>query len=609
MKKYLIALAFLCSTAVLMAQPELKFKSNGELKILQLTDMHLRPDMPMEMAKTLSRVDYLVALEKPDYIVVTGDMLWGTPALPVLKKTLEQFDSYGIPYSIVYGNHDREQDIPVDVMSRLISDARNSVNPLDASGSLADFKLKVLASDGSGREMADLFLMDSNDYTLIKGAGYYGYFRPEQVKWLRDECESVTAQNGGKNVPSLAFFHIPLPEYKTAWNLKGYGTIGIKGEESGCPELNTGMFEAMRSSGNVFGVFCGHDHNNNFIANYCKIALAYGQYCGDNVVYNDLHHGARIIVLYEGQRRFRTWIREEEEKVSFDTVYDGVHLTQMKDHVLARAVPEFKDDFVWENSLICCRAYGKAMESETLSPGIDIWSKIPGRLVSDEWYSHMTAEGGDKIYYHHAPDGKDCYKVGHSLGAGTSMPMIDGKLQYPATNWREAKIIEKRSRKIVFELVYPQWEGDKGVKFTLTRRISLYANSYFFKVKDTYTVEGDVPVKLAVGIRNADTIEGAPKKGWPRLMTSDKMAFWTAATDQSVHKEDAMLGTALILRDVQGKPKLTSDKKNWVIEIPFESGKPVVYWTGNCWSKAGPFKTEKDWFDYVSSFPVNDLSF
>lgn len=597
----------LCPALALASEPSLQFKSNGELKILQLTDMHLRPDMPQEVVKTMDRMDYMVRMESPDYIVLTGDFIWGTPARPVLKSLLDRLDSYGIPYSLVYGNHDREQDIPVGEMSSMISEAKGSINPLAGNGTLADFRLPVLASDGSGKEMADLYLMDSNDYTLIKAAGRYGYFRPEQVSWLRSECEAATARNAGKNVPSLAFFHIPLPEYKNAWDLKRYGTIGIKGEETASPELNTGMFEAMRSSGNVFGVFCGHDHNNNFIANFCKIALAYGQYCGDNVVYNDLHHGARVIVLYEGQRRFRTWIREDEARISFDTVYDGEHLELMKDQVIARAVPEFKDDFVWENSLVCCRAYGAAMESETLSPGFDVWSKIPGRLVTNDWYSHMTASEGDKIYYHHAPDGKDCYKVGKSLGAGTSLPVIDGKLQFPATNWRECRIVEKKTRKIVFELIYPEWEGDKGVRFSLVRRVSLYANSYFFKVKDTYMVSGDAPVKLAIGIRSADTISGAPKKGWPKYVTGDRMAFWTAATDQSVEKEEAMLGTAVIIKDADAKVRLTSDKKNWIMEVPLENGKPVTYWTGNCWSKGEVFTSSEEWFDFVASFPVNDF--
>ena len=57
------------------------------------------------------------------------------------------------------------------------------------------------------------------------------------------------------------------------------------------------------------GTFVGHDHNNDYVAYWFDILLAYGRYSGGNTVYNDLPNGARIIELKEGQRSFSTWIR------------------------------------------------------------------------------------------------------------------------------------------------------------------------------------------------------------------------------------------------------------------------------------------------------------
>ena len=45
--------------------------------------------------------------------------------------------------------------------------------------------------------------------------------------------------------------------------------------------------------------------------------------------------------------------------------------------VMARYVPERADDFVFENNLIAGRIYGKALEGNPTSPGIDIWVKKP----------------------------------------------------------------------------------------------------------------------------------------------------------------------------------------------------------------------------------------
>ena len=63
--------------------------------------------------------------------------------------------------------------------------------------------------------------------------------------------------------------------------------------------------------------------------------------------------------------------------------------------VMARAVPERADDFVFENNLIAGRFYGKALEGNPTSPGIDIWVKLPGALVANDWYAEATKPGGD----------------------------------------------------------------------------------------------------------------------------------------------------------------------------------------------------------------------
>ena len=76
--------------------------------------------------------------------------------------------------------------------------------------------------------------------------------------------------------------------------------------------------------------------------------------------------------------------------------------------VMARFVPERSDDFVFENNFIAGRLYGQALEGNPTSPGIDIWVKMPGKLVADEWYAAAQQE---PEYYHHNHGGKDCYKV------------------------------------------------------------------------------------------------------------------------------------------------------------------------------------------------------
>ena len=88
--------------------------------------------------------------------------------------------------------------------------------------------------------------------------------------------------------------------------------------------------------------------------------------------------------------------------------------------VMAREVPERADDFVFENNLIAGRFYGKALEGNPTSPGIDIWVKLPGALVANDWYAEAVKPGNGN-YYHKDHGGKDCYKVAVSLLSSTAL--------------------------------------------------------------------------------------------------------------------------------------------------------------------------------------------
>ena len=210
----LIALFLPCS-GLLNAQG-LKFNSDGQFKVLQFTDLHFVSDKPQEAAKTFSRMDYIVGAESPDYIAVTGDVIYGMqPSADMLKAVLDKLDSYGIPFCIVFGNHDAEQDLSRPEMSAMIASSKYSLNKLNDDGELADIKLGVASSDGTSARVLDIFMLDSHDYSKYKEVGGYAWFTSDQIQWLRSECEA-SAGLCGREVPSVSFFHIPLPEFYNA---------------------------------------------------------------------------------------------------------------------------------------------------------------------------------------------------------------------------------------------------------------------------------------------------------------------------------------------------------------------------------------------------------
>lgn len=309
-------------SAVVGAQPgPLRFSDDGKFKIVQFTDAHVRSDKPDEMSKTVDRLKWIIAEESPDMVIFTGDVVSGRPAVKAWRAILAPVAERNIPFVVVYGNHDKEQDLKESQMAQLITGYPNSLNTM-SEGRLDDLAVEVASHDGDATA-AVLYCLDSNDYSTVKGVKGYGWITFDQIGWYRDSSRAFTESNGGEPLPSYAFFHIALPEYAEAYAADPKSARGIRREEECGPKINTGMFAAMKECGDVAAVFVGHDHDNDYIVPHYGIALVYGHYSGDNTVYNHLWHGVRVIELSEGRRDFRTWIRrcgsgERVDDVLFD---------------------------------------------------------------------------------------------------------------------------------------------------------------------------------------------------------------------------------------------------------------------------------------------------
>jgi len=259
--------------------------------------------------------------------------------------------------------------------------------------------------------------------------------------------------------------------------------------------------------------------------------------------------------------------------------------------VMARFVPERADDFVFENNLIAGRFYGQALEGNPTSPGLDIWVKLPGKLVSDEWYKGYETQSDE--YYHHDHGGKDCYKVSVSLGGGASTPLIDGQLRFPATNYRSYDIVEETPEKVVFTLHYPEWEAVDGVKVSLDKTVTVTPDTYFCDVEDIYTFTGRDTLAIAAGI-NVHAAQNTVEK---QSVLPTAVAIWEHASDQTFEPEDGMLGVAVVMPEADAT-FLTEDGTHLVACKRIVSGEPLRYRFGSCWSK-GDVKTAEEWFALV----------
>ncbi|GHT11121.1 phosphohydrolase [Planctomycetales bacterium] len=322
------------------AAPKLQFGADGKFKIAQFTDTHYDTTRRDIANGSVELIGETLDAEKPQLAVFTGDIVvqdtkespnpkemsevgWNEILAPCVERK--------IPYAVMLGNHDQEKrhhhesDYDRRGTIEYLSKRPYSVTqlgPKDVFGA-SNYILEIFDGD---KLSALLYCLDSNDYSPLEGVGGYGWFRQSQIDWYKQQSAEYTKQNGGQPIPALAFFHIPLNEYgemilyKTFINTENDNVkprgkniiVGVR-QEHECPgAINSGMFLAMKESGDVMATFVGHDHVNDYVALHNSIALGYGRWSGTKTTYgsDEITHGSRLFELSkDGGRSFKTWVR------------------------------------------------------------------------------------------------------------------------------------------------------------------------------------------------------------------------------------------------------------------------------------------------------------
>lgn len=294
-----------------MAGP-LRFRQDGTFTIVQFTDLHWRNGEPEDL-QTAALMREVLNLEHPDLVVLTGDVIDGEACQDPAhswKEAVAPIIEQGVYWAAVFGNHEDEGSLSREelmVFQRSLPYCLSEPGPEDVSG-VGNYVLRV-QSARSANTAAVLYFLDSHSYAETEIGGY-AWIRRDQIAWYLDTARRLREENGGRPLPALAFFHIPLPEYNEVWDF--HPCRGYKYEGVYCPLVNTGFFAALHEAGDVLGTFVGHDHVNDFEGELHGIRLCYGRATGFNTYGREgFPRGARVIQLQEGVYEFRTWLRLE----------------------------------------------------------------------------------------------------------------------------------------------------------------------------------------------------------------------------------------------------------------------------------------------------------
>ena len=300
----------------------LKFRADGKFRILMVSDIHGGAGYAAD--KTIRALQALVDETRPDLVLFGGDTAGpGVIHIETAEQLREMLDGLsspmenaGIPWAHVYGNHDdnfglsnAEQQTVYETYPHCVSKA----GPADISG-VGNYVLPVYSADGE-RILFNVFGLDSHsgmrEFTEEFGLpADTKFFQPsslaqsgydtvhfDQIAWYWQTSRALELYNGAK-IPALMFLHIPLPEHALiTMHRDDCKFEGGQLEDVACTSLNGGLFSACLQRGDVRGIFCGHDHVNDFCGEYCGIKLGYDGFLSYHACHKNLIRGGRVFDL------------------------------------------------------------------------------------------------------------------------------------------------------------------------------------------------------------------------------------------------------------------------------------------------------------------------
>ncbi|MDR1584609.1 MAG: DUF4861 domain-containing protein [Prevotellaceae bacterium] len=298
-------------------------------------------------------------------------------------------------------------------------------------------------------------------------------------------------------------------------------------------------------------------------------------------------------LVYNGKEKPQSLIFQASVSANSTSVYvlSSGKPAKVKAKTFARYVPERKDDFAWENDLAAYRVYGPALAKENPSNGVDLWLKRSDDLIVDEFY-HDELNHGLSYHVDHGK-GLDCYKVGHTLGAGGIAPYADGVL-YVGDHYTTQKTLDNGPLRSTFVLTYDSVKvGNDYYNQTIT--ISIDAGTLLNKALVSYSGKA-ADIELAAGIYLH------PEKGNLQVNVENGIA---AYAENAVSDAGIPSGRNYAAAYVPEKVNDAVEQDLHALLLTnYSTGNEFTYYFGGGWSKWG-FPADEDWFNAVNTFAAN----
>ncbi len=310
----------------------IKFKPNGKLKILQVSDAQDLHIVRRSMIRMLNAAyDYL----KPDLVLLTGDNVLGNhindsvigtrqvvktreKSLMRLEKAIDYvvapIEERHIPFAVLFGNHDDMNEFSKEEQAEIYMRYSCCLGFGDGSSPDRDtYNIPIYDSKGE-KIVSNIFMMCSCGHTN-GGKDGFEYVPKESVEWYINKSDELQKLSGGK-IKSLMFQHIPFPQIlrlvkesddKDPKAIRANGkkyvldtkyARGTLGEYPCVCEEDFGQFDVIKKRRDISAVCFGHDHMNSFTGRIDGVNIVQTS-CASFRCYGNDQRGVRLFELDE----------------------------------------------------------------------------------------------------------------------------------------------------------------------------------------------------------------------------------------------------------------------------------------------------------------------
>ncbi|RTE78879.1 hypothetical protein BHE90_006625 [Fusarium euwallaceae] len=328
--------------------PPLKFNDDGAFHISVFSDLHFATDAsgsgPDIDQRTTQVIGDVLDFDTPDLVVINGDLINGEDtyrdnSTHYVDQIVSPMVERNLTWACTYGNHDHNYNIDGDdILEReqgfTGSRTQKMVDGDDAG--TTNYYLPVYASNCTTAQDCTpellLWFFDSRGGFYYQGSRQHNWVHSSVAEWF-NETNAALVEEHGKEIPSLAFVHIPIhasyvfqqesdgpdENYQPGINEEDVVQQGdgwcAEDDDSGnsCDygDQDLPFMQALVSTPGIIGLFYGHDHGNSWCYRWDDqlpgmnitgngINLCYGQHSGYGGYGDWIRGGRQIYVTEEG---------------------------------------------------------------------------------------------------------------------------------------------------------------------------------------------------------------------------------------------------------------------------------------------------------------------